>query len=327
MDLRHVYIIACGGTIAGKGGSAADLTGYTAGELSLNDLIDAVPQLRDCAEISGEQFCNIDSSNMSEALWLKLAKRVNELGNDPGVDGIVITHGTDSLEETAYFLQLTAHTAKPVVLVGSMRPATALSADGPLNLLEAVQLAADANTGTYGVVVAMNGTICSARFVEKTDTTHVDTFKSRQQGMLGIIQDGKALWYQRPVRRYTTQSALSCDGMTVLPRVEIVYAYVGMTADQIYSAASRGVKAIVLAGFGHGQMPDDIAEALHQAAESGIIVVRASRTLGGAVTTVAKYADFISSDNLTPQKAKILVQLALLQTQKAAEIQKIFQFY
>lgn len=327
MNLRHVHILACGGTIAGKGASADDLTGYTAGEMSLDDLLGAVPQLTEYAHISGEQFSNIDSSNMTEALWLQLVQRVNALGADETVDGIVITHGTDSLEETAYFLQLTAHTNKPIVLVGSMRPATAISADGPLNLLEAVQLAADERTGTFGVVVAMNGTTCSARFVEKTDTTHVDTFKSRQQGLLGLMQDGNALWYQQPVRRHTTQSILSCDGVTALPKVEILYAYVGMTTDMITSAKARGVEAIVLAGFGHGQMADNVAEALHEAVRQGILVVRASRTLGGAVTTVPKYSDFLSSDNLTPQKAKILMQLALLQTRDYEAIQKIFQSY
>lgn len=327
MDLPIVYILACGGTIAGKAASANDLTGYTAGALDIDDVLDAVPQLTQYARVEGEQFCNIDSSDMSEALWLALSRRVTAIASRPDVTGIVITHGTDTLEETAYFLHLTVHTEKPIVLVGSMRPATAISADGPLNLLEAVQLAARPETGQYGVVVAMNGIICSARFVEKTDTTHVDTFQSRQQGLLGIMQDGKPLWYQRPVRLHTLQSRLSCDGVAALPTVEILYAYVGMPVDSIRTASARGVQAIVIAGLGHGRVPAYVAEALRQAMTEGLIVVRTSRTLGGAVTAVPEYEGMISGDNLTPQKAKILTQLALLQTQEPQSIQEIFAHY
>ena len=179
MALPNIYIVACGGTIAGKAATEEDLTGYTAGAATIDEVLQAVPAVHQYARIRGEQFCSIDSSDMSEGLWLALAARVQELAGRDDVDGIVVTHGTDTMEETAYFLNLAVHTEKPVVFVGSMRPATAISADGPLNLLEAVQAAAQAETGRYGVVIVMNGTICSARFVEKTDTTHVDTFKSR----------------------------------------------------------------------------------------------------------------------------------------------------
>ena len=157
MEKKRIYVIACGGTIAGKAASAEDLTGYKAGEATIEELLAAVPEITQYANVKGEQFCNIDSSNMTEALWLALAKRVAEAAADDAVDGIVITHGTDSLEETAYFLHLTVHTAKPIVIVGSMRPATAVSADGPLNLLEAVQAAAEPSLGQAGVVVVMNG--------------------------------------------------------------------------------------------------------------------------------------------------------------------------
>lgn len=325
--MSTVYILACGGTIAGTASRADDLTGYAAGALSIDELVQAVPQLTHYAHVEGEQVCNIDSSDMTEALWLTLARRVKEIADRPDVTGIVVTHGTDTLEETAYFLQLTVHTEKPIVIVGSMRPATAISADGPLNLLEAVQLAAQPETGQYGVVVAMNGTICSARFVEKTDTTHVDTFKSRQLGVLGYIQDGQALWYQRPVRRYTWQSALTCEGRQALPKVDIIYAYVGMTDEAIRTAPARGVEAIVVAGLGHGRVPAGIAQALRHVMRQGIFVVRTSRTLGGAVTTVPEYSEFISGDTLTPQKAKILMQLALCQTGDREAIQEIFSQY
>lgn len=325
--MSTIYLIACGGTIAGTASGRTDLTGYAAGSLGIDEMLRAVPEVQAQAQIAGEQFCNIDSSDMSEALWLQLAARVTEIAKRDDVTGIVITHGTDTLEETAYFLNLTVHTPKPIVLVGSMRPATAISADGPLNLLEAVQLAACAETGQYGVVVAMNGTICSARFVEKTDTTHVDTFKSRQLGVLGFMQAGRPIWYQRPVRRHTMQSALSCTGVTSLPAVEILYTYVGMPASVVTSAVARHVRGIVVAGLGHGRMPVAVTAALRQAAAQGISVVRTSRTLGGVVTAVPEYQEFISGDNLTPQKAKILLQLALLQTSDPAALAEVFRQY
>ncbi len=326
MEKKRIYVIACGGTIAGKAASAEDLTGYTAGEATVEELLAAVPEMAQYADVQGEQFCNIDSSNMTEALWLALAKRVAAVAADDTVDGIVITHGTDSLEETAYFLHLTVHTAKPIVMVGSMRPATAVSADGPLNLLEAVQAAIDPSLGQAGVVVVMNGVIHSARFVEKTDTTHVDTFKSRQMGCLGFMQDGRPHLYQTPLRRHTYASRLSCQAAASLPPVSILYAYVGMNPS-LLSAAATESRGIILAGLGHGQMPDDVWEAAQKAQAQGTIVVRASRTLGGIVSAVPKYASLVCADTLTPQKAKILLQLALLQTHDTECIRQIFQEY
>lgn len=325
MEKKRIYVIACGGTIAGKAASAEDLTGYTAGEATIDELLAAVPEMARYADVQGEQFCNIDSSNMTESLWLALAKRVAEIADDDAVDGIVITHGTDSLEETAYFLHLTVHTEKPVVMVGSMRPSTAVSADGPLNLLEAVQAAAEPSLGKHGVVVVMNGVIHSARFVEKTDTTHVDTFKSRQMGCLGFMQDGRPHVYQTPLRRHTYTSHLSCS-TAALPSVSILYTYVGM-APSLVSAAAADAQGIILAGLGHGQMPDAVWEAVQKEKAQGTIVVRASRTLGGIVSTVPKYASLVCADTLTPQKAKILLQLALLQTHDTERIRQIFQEY
>ena len=209
MEKKKIYVLACGGTIAGKAASADDLTGYAAGQTSVGELLAAVPELAEYADVEGEQFCNIDSSDMTEALWLSLASRVQEIADREDVDGIVITHGTDTMEETAYFLDLTVHTIKPVVLTGSMRPSTAISADGPLNLLEAVQAASWSELGKYGVVIVMNSTVHSARFVEKTDTTHADTFKGRQMGCLGYMQDGRPYLYQQPLRKHTWSSDLA----------------------------------------------------------------------------------------------------------------------
>lgn len=176
--MRNIHIIACGGTIAGRADRATNLTGYTAGVMDIGDLLAAVPAIHDVAAVTGEQLFNIDSSDMTEEKWLALARRTEDAAARDDVDGIVVTHGTDTLEETAYFLNLTVHTCKPVILTGAMRPASALSADGPLNLLEAVQAAKTAEAGKYGVLIAMNGMLCSARFGYKTDTTHVHAFRA-----------------------------------------------------------------------------------------------------------------------------------------------------
>ncbi len=325
--LPTVYVLACGGTIAGKAASDDELTNYSAGQADISELLQAVPAVSRYAQVRGEQFCNIDSSDMREALWLRLSQRVQELADRPDIDGIVITHGTDTLEETAYFLHLSVHTDVPVVLVGSMRPATAISADGPLNLLEAVQTAACPDTGRYGVVVVMNSTINSARFVEKTDATHVDTFRSRQFGCLGFVQHGRPRYYQMPVRRHTAASALTCRHVSQLPPVAIAYAYVGMEGGYVDVLVQSGAAGIVLAGFGHGRMAASVWRHVQAAIAKGIIIVRASRTLGGMITPLCEYPGTVSADTLTPQKAKILLQLALLQTRRTDEIQNLFQAY
>ena len=240
------------------------------------------------------------------------------------VKGIVITHGTDTMEETAYFLDLTVHTIKPVVLTGSMRPSTAISADGPLNLLEAVQAASWAELGKYGVVIVMNSTVHSARFVEKTDTTHADTFKGRQMGCLGYMQDGRPYLYQQPLRKHTWSSDLASP--KDFPPVAIAYTYVGLTADDVCRLA-QGKAGLVLAGLGHGKVPEPVWQALQSLMAQGLVVVRAARALGGMVTPVPAYDGTITADSLTPQKAKILLQLALAHTTDRDKIQAIFDTY
>ena len=228
------------------------------------------------------------------------------------------------MEETAYFLDLTVHTIKPVVLTGSMRPATAISADGPLNLLEAVQAASWPDLGKYGVVIVMNSTVHSARFVEKTDTTHADTFKGRQMGCLGYMQDGRPRLYQQPLRKHTWSSDLAAP--KELPVVAIVYAYVGLTADDVRRLA-QGKAGLVITGLGHGKMPEPVWQALQPLMEQGLVVVRAARALGGMVTPVPAYDGTVTADSLTPQKAKILLQLALAHTTDREKIQAIFDAY
>lgn len=322
MTLPNVYVIACGGTIAGKAASAEDLTGYQAGCAGIDEVLTSVPSLSQYAHVQGEQFCSIDSSDMTEALWLALSRRVQKLADRDDIDGIVITHGTDTMEETAYFLYLTVQTEKPVVLTGAMRPATALSADGPLNLLEAVQTAADRSAGACGVLLVMNGTICSARFAGKTDTTHVDAFSQYRLGYMGIVQQGRPIFYQVPLRSPEGQR-LSCHHVQKLPPVAIVYCYTGMDPAEIAEIGQR-VRGIVVAGLGHGRMPAPVWEALQPFMKDGGLVVRSSRAMGGTVTAVPDYDGTIWAGNLTPQKAKILLQLALVQTDDIGNIQELF---
>lgn len=324
MGKPRIYVLACGGTIAGRADSAADLTGYTAGQESVGELLAAVPQLKETAELFSEQVCNIDSSDMTEEIWLDLSRRVQAAADREDIDGIVITHGTDTLEETAYFLNLTVHTQKPLVLTGSMRPATAIAADGPLNLLEAVQAAASPELGQCGAVIVMNGQIHSARLVEKTDTTHVDAFKGRQFGQLGFMHKGKPYLYQLPARRHTFQSVFSCPD--ILPRVPILYMYVGLKPAAVQPFLT-GAQGLVTAGLGHGRMPAPVWQLLQEKIKAGLIVVRASRTLGGMVTPIPEYTGTLTADSLTPQKAKILLQLALTKTQDKEEIQQFFAAY
>ena len=328
-DLPNVVILATGGTIAGRGGSATQMTGYNPGEIGVQILINAVPEIKQYANVSGEQVANIGSFAMTHEVWLKLAKRVNELLAKDDVTGIVITHGTDTLEETAYFLNLVIKSDKPVVLVGAMRPATAISADGPVNLLNAVRLAGSPKARGKGVLVGMNDQINGARDVTKTNTTHVETFKSRELGYLGYIQNGEPYFYRDTTRKHTFLSEFDVSELKELPYVEILYAHVNGDKNLVNALIAADVKGIVNAGMGHGSIFPTTRDALAEAVKKGIPVVKSSRVGNGMVTRVAdddKYG-FIAGDTLNPQKARILLMLALTKTNDAAAIQKIFDEY
>lgn len=323
----NIYLIGCGGTIAGRASSETQLVGYKAGEIGVAELIRAVPEIASLAHVTGEQFCNMDSSSMTQQQLMDLSRRVQQLVDQGNVDGIVITHGTDSMDETAYFLNLTVHTHKPIVIVGSMRPATAISADGPLNLLEAVCLAATPEAGEYGVLQCMNGTICAARYVLKGDTSHVHAFSDGQLGCLGFMHDGKPVFYQKPLRKHTYGSEWTLPTENSLPEVWILYCHIGMSTELITAARKAGVKGLVLVGMGHGSLPKYILPELQQAEQEGMVVVRATRALGGIISPVAMWEGTVAADNLSPQKARILLQLALTKTQDLTQIQKYFDEY
>jgi L-asparaginase len=329
--LARIKIFATGGTIAGAQSSTAE-AGYKSGSFSVNDLIKAVPAMTNVAVLSGEQVANIGSQTMNHEVWLKLARRVNEvLAGD--TEGVVITHGTDTMEETAYFLSLVVKSDKPVVLVGSMRPATAIGADGPANLYNAVALAADPAARGRGPLVILNDSIHYAREAQKTHTTHLDTFQSPNRGLAGVMNTGKAYFYSQNTSRHTTRSDFSIGGLTkeALPYVEIVYSYANFGGETINEAAKRGAQGIVLAGVGDGNTTDAALDALKQAAKKGVIVVRSSRVGSGIVDRNVEINDdesgFITAMEISPQKARILLMLGLTQTKDLQQLQRLFTEY
>jgi len=328
--LPNIVILATGGTIAGAGASSTG-SAYTSGQVKIDAMIDAVPNIRKLANITGEQLANVGSQDMSVKVWLDLANRINTLLAKPDVDGVVITHGTDTQEETAYFLTLVVKTDKPVVLTGSMRPSTALSADGPLNLYNAVALAANPTAKGYGVMVVMNDEIHSAHDVKKMITTPVQTFMSPQEGLIGTVIFGDVLFFHHPGGRHTTNSEFSVTGVTALPRVDIVYACADMSPDLIDILVKAGAKGIVIAGVGDGNVNAATLEAIKRATKAGVVVVRASRVPTGAVLIKGEIVDTeygsVSSDELNPQKARVLLMLALLKTRSRDELQKLFIEY
>lgn len=329
-NLPHIKILATGGTIAGSAKNAGQLTGYTAGALGVESLIAAVPELQTVADVSGEQLANIDSCNLTSALWFKLAERCNELMTDNSVDGIVITHGTDTLEETAYFLNLTVNGTKPVVLTGAMRPATALSADGPLDLLNAVKTAACREAAGQGVMIVMNDIIMAARYATKTSAFKVEAFQAVPYGQLGTIAGGKVYFEAQVKKRHTLQSVFAGKNYEVLPRVDIIYTHCDDDGVLIDAAVKAGAQGIVYAGSGMGSIHCGAEQALVQAAKHGIIVVRSTRVSEGRVLPANSKWDeegFISGGNLNPQKARILLQLALTQTHSTCEVQRFFDEY
>ncbi|CAM3713073.1 type II asparaginase [Parendozoicomonas haliclonae] len=327
----HIVILATGGTIAGSAQSETGGT-YTSAQIGVDDLLSVIPEIRDLADITGEQIASIGSQDMDEATWLKMARRCNELLAQDDVDGLVITHGTDTMEETAYFLHLTVHSDKPVVLTGAMRPANAHSADGPMNLFEAVATAVCPDSKGLGVMVVTNDTVFGARDVTKSCTTAIHTFQSPNFGPLGHIHAQTVEFQRKPQRLHTTDSEFQVDQLDKLPRVGIVYAHAG--ADSVLAVEAfiaAGYDGIVHAGFGNGNFNSLVGDALKKATSQGMHVIRASRALIGAVTEAGEVNDsecgFVAAGLLNPQKARILLQLALTATKEREDIRRIFKSY
>lgn len=329
-DLPRVKILATGGTIAGAG-AAADKAGYKAGALPIDELLNAVPQIHKLATVTGEQISSIGSQDMSIEVWLKLNKRINEIFEKNEADAIVITHGTDTKEETAFFLNLTLRSDKPVVLTGSMRAATAISADGPKNLYDAVAVASSPASKGRGPMVVFSENIFDARDIVKTNSTHMEPFTAPNAGPIGQIYDSKVFFYQESTRKSDKSTPFDVNSHTKLPKVEIVYMYADASAVLIEALIAAKVEGIIIAGVGNGNFNKAYYDAIDKAVKSGIVVCRATRCTGGRVVLEDEVDDAklgtIVSDDLNPQKARILLMLGLTKTKDKKTLQEYFMEY
>jgi L-asparaginase len=336
--LPVVRVIATGGTIAGRGASSTSLSNYKAGALLGEELVKAVPEIKQYADVRVEQLFNVNSSDLTVANWVELANRINTIfADDSKVAGIVVTHGTNTLEETAYFLNLTVKHDRPVVVVGAQRPATAISSDGPLNLLNAIRTASAPEARGKGVLVVMNDEINGARDVTKTSTYRVETFRSPELGFLGYVDADKVSFYRASTKRHTAQSEFNVSAAMELPRVDIVYSYVETNVAILQALITSGTKGIVFAGLGAGSLSRSDRTALKSLLSSGPgagpVLVRSSRVGSGRVITdTANREEYdalgmVPADTLNPQKARVLLMLALSKTRDIGEIKRIFSEY
>jgi glutamin-(asparagin-)ase len=329
-DKPNVVVLATGGTIAGAGAAATNSATYQAAKVPVDKLIAGVPELANVANVRGEQVFQIASESFTDAHLLQLAKRVAALARQADVQGIVVTHGTDTLEETAYFLNLVVHTDKPIVVVGAMRPGTAMSADGMLNLYNAVSVAGSADARGKGVLVTMNDEINSGRDVAKQVNIRTEAFKS-QWGALGMVVEGKNYWFRAPVKRHTVNSEFDIEKIEALPPVQIVYGYGNVSDAAIRAFEKEGVKAIIHAGTGNGSVANRIVPVLKDVRAKGVQIIRSSRIAGGFVLRNAEQPDdqydWVVAHDLNPQKARILAAVALTTQQDAKSLQRIFWEY
>lgn len=332
--LPKVWVLSTGGTIAGRGSSGTDFSNYESGALQGEEIVKAVPEICKVANVRVEQIVNVSSTDITLDNWLTLARRINRIfTEDPQVAGVVVTHGTSTLEETAYFLNLTVKSDRPVVLVGSMRPPTALGADGPLNLLNAVRTAASPAGRGKGVLIVMNDEINGARDTTKTNTYRVETFRAPELGLLGYVDEDKVSFYRSSTRRHTIDSEFDLGAVTALPGVEIAYSYVGASEVIIQALLACGTPGIVLASAGAGTLSKVEKGALKTLASRPLstrpVLVSSSRVGNGRVISRDEYdaLGVIPADTLNPQKARVLLMLALTKTTDRKEIARMFSEY
>jgi L-asparaginase len=320
-----IHVIGTGGTISGAAPDRMQLAGYKAGSFLIKDMLAQIPELSEIAEVTSEQLVNVGSGNIGEKELMLLAKRINTLcAEQPDIAGFVVTHGTGTLDETSYFLDLTVRTDKPIVVVGAMRPWTAISGDGPLNLYNAVRVAAFPESRGKGALIMLNDEINAAREGTKTDTERVETFNSREFGFLGYADPDKIVYYRTPLFRHTYKSEFDISKLEKLPRVDIVYGYqdaTGVPVDALVAAGAKGIITVTTS--------PDMTPSLKEARKKGIVVVGTDRKGQGRVMTSERAVKegMVTGDNLRPQKARILLQLALTETSDPAEIQRIFDQY
>jgi L-asparaginase len=322
---KRIHILATGGTIAGLADSPVDFLGYTAGAAGIERLLQRIPEINKLAELQAEDFCGIASENGNPELWLRIARRVDELLAAADVDGLVITAGTDTLEELAYFLNLLLKTAKPVVLVGAMRPLSAYGTDGPVNLYNAVAVAAAPESCGKGVLVVMNDTILSARGVTKQDSFRVHTFGGGDFGALGFVVAGDVHFAAAPYAKHTANTELFLADIAALPSVEIFYMSGGANARLLAAMADLGARGVVVAGFGNGSYSDAVGEELAGLIAAGVTCVVCSRTYTGFAKSTLP--GLIAGSDLSPQKARVLLLVALACGKSTADIERYFKEY
>lgn len=318
-----IVVLATGGTIAGVG-EAGKTAGYKPGSLTAEELLSAVPQLADVAEIEAIQICNVNSDDITAEVWIELANTINEMAADPDVKGFVITHGTDTMEETAYFLNLTVKTDKPVVLTGSMRPATSISADGPMNLYESVCVAASDEAAGQGVLIVFSDRIYAARSMTKTSTYSVMAISAGETGSIGIVRDGEVYLYEHASQKHTTNSEFDVSGLTTLPKVSIIYFAVDADPELLRYAAEHS-DGLVIAGAGAGEFSEEWIEIIKGLQ---IPVVISSRIDDGVITKGNLLCEnTVAANNLSPQKAAILLRLALTGEVSQERLEELFLQY
>ena len=329
----RVYLIGTGGTISYMGTERTDYINYSYGNrhLTIQEMLDRVPEVKEFAEVRSEQYLNVGSTDVGPVHWLGLAQRINQIfGEDPQAAGVAITHGTATLEETGYFLNLTVKSHKPVVVTGAMRPASGLGGDADVNLIDCVRVAAAPQSAGHGVLIVLNNEIQAARDVTKTNSYRLETFKSNELGYLGYADsDEEAVFYRTPTKAHTQDAEFDVDAVTALPRVDIAYAYAGADGLVVNALADAGVAGIVVSGLGSGSSPSQFMAAAKDARQRGIPVVIATQTGSGRVMRTKRFTEdgYIVADNLTPKKARVLLMLALTQTDDPKEIQRMMLTY
>jgi L-asparaginase len=325
--LPRIALLGTGGTIAAVAADATQLQEYTV-STPIDELLAAVPQVRELADVQCEQVVNVDSRDIDNAILLQIARRADAVLGRADVDGLVVTHGTDTLEETAYFLNLVLKTAKPVVIVGAMRPATPLGADGPLNLYHAFRVATCAEARGKGVLVVMNDRIAAARFVTKAALSAAEAFRAGA-GELGQIAGGVVHFYAAPLRRHTADTEFSLAAIDALPHVDILYDHQSAGLHLYHAAIAAGAQGLVVAGLGNGGLSPAARAGVQAATRRGLVVVRASRVGTGIVTASADDAMLgtVAANSLNPQKARVLLMLALGRPCDVADVRRCFEVY
>ncbi len=326
--MKTIAIVATGGTIAGTG-EQGKAVAYHAGEMNVSEIIESIPMINEVAHIKEYQIMNVDSNEMNPLKWITLANTINDIIKDDHIDGIVVTHGTDTLDETSYFLTLTLNTSKPIVITGAMRPATATSADGPYNLYQAVCLAACDDAKKQGVMGLFSSTIYSGRDIQKINNYKIDAFDQKDFGCLGYMQDEEVYFFSRSFKIHTFQSRFSQKKLETLPEVAIAYFYAGASSQVLYDMAIHH-QGIVIVGSGNGNYNQEWLSAINDLSQKGIVFVRASRVSHGIVfddEIFDPYQYCIAANTLSAQKARVLLMLALSQTNDHQEIVDIFNEY